>query len=188
MRACGLIHFSHVQLFATPWTLAHQAPLSMRFSRQGYRSGLPCPSPGDLPDPGIKPKSLMFLHWQAGSLPLAHLRSPVWERNYRKVGFVVMMHSNGNAKWPTGIMRMKFTWKFAARVKVLEVTPLGLHINNEFYKDMEREREREREKMVRAVFLHFNCLRILLKYWGGGWDKLGDWDWHIYTTTYKMDN
>ena len=55
---------------------------------------------------------------------------------------------------------------------MLEVTPLGLHINNEFYKDMERERERE--KMVRAVFLHFNCLRILLKYWGGGWDKLGD--------------
>ena len=99
-----------------------------------------------------------------------------------------MMHSDGNAKWPTGIMRMKFTWKFVARVKVLEVTPLGLHINNGFYKDMERAREREREKMVRAVFLHFNGLRILLKYWGGGWDTLGDWDWQIYTTMDKMDN
>ena len=41
----------------TPWTVAHQAPLSMEFSRQGYWSGLPWPSPGDLPDPGIKPGS-----------------------------------------------------------------------------------------------------------------------------------
>ena len=46
---------SHVQLFAIPWTIAYQAPLSMRFSRQEYWSGLPFPSPGDLPNPGIKP-------------------------------------------------------------------------------------------------------------------------------------
>ena len=44
---------SHVQLFATPWTVAYQAPLSMGFSRQEYWSGLPFPSPEDLPDPGI---------------------------------------------------------------------------------------------------------------------------------------
>ena len=49
--------FSHVQLFVTPWTIAHQAPLSMGFSRQEYWSQLPFPSPGDLPDPGIKPTS-----------------------------------------------------------------------------------------------------------------------------------
>ena len=48
---------SRVQLFGTPWTVAHQAPPSMGFSRQEYRSGLPFPSPGDLPDPGIKPWS-----------------------------------------------------------------------------------------------------------------------------------
>ena len=48
---------SHVQLFGTPWTIAHQAPPSMGFSRQEYWSGLPFPSPGDLPDPGIEPKS-----------------------------------------------------------------------------------------------------------------------------------
>ena len=47
--------FSHVQLFATLWTVAHQGPLPMEFSRQEYWSGLPCPPPGDLPDPGIKP-------------------------------------------------------------------------------------------------------------------------------------
>ena len=48
---------SRVQLFATPWTVAHQAPLSMGFSRQEYWSGLPFPSRGDLPDPGIEPGS-----------------------------------------------------------------------------------------------------------------------------------
>ena len=46
---------SHVQLFGTPWTVALQAPLFMGFSRQEYRSGLPFPSPGDLPDLGIEP-------------------------------------------------------------------------------------------------------------------------------------
>ena len=50
---------------ATPWTLACQAPLSMGFSRQEYWSGLPCPPPGDLPDPGIKPASPVALALQA---------------------------------------------------------------------------------------------------------------------------
>ena len=49
--------FSRVQLFVTPWTVANQAPPSMGFSRQEYWSGLPFPSPGDLPDPGIEPGS-----------------------------------------------------------------------------------------------------------------------------------
>ena len=48
---------SHVQLFATPWTVAYQAPPSMGFSRRECWSGLPFPSPGDLPDPGIEPRS-----------------------------------------------------------------------------------------------------------------------------------
>ena len=49
---------SRVRLFATPWTVAYQASPSMGFSRQEYWSGLPFPSPGDLPDPGIEPGSL----------------------------------------------------------------------------------------------------------------------------------
>ena len=52
-----LSHFSHVRLFATLWSAACQAPLSMGFSRQKYWSGLPRPLPGN-PDPGIKPASL----------------------------------------------------------------------------------------------------------------------------------
>ena len=58
--ACMLSHFSHVQLFATPWTVAHQAPLSMGFSRQEHCSGLQLPSPGDLPNLGIKHMSLVL--------------------------------------------------------------------------------------------------------------------------------
>ena len=49
---------SRVQLLATPWTVAYQAPMSMGFSRQAYWSGLPFPIPGDLPDPGMEPASL----------------------------------------------------------------------------------------------------------------------------------
>ena len=57
---------SCVRLFATPWTVAYQAPPSMGFSRQEYWSGLPFPSPGDFPDPGIEPR---FLALQADTLP-----------------------------------------------------------------------------------------------------------------------
>ena len=57
---------SRVRLFATPWTVAYQAPLSMGFSRQGCWSGLPFPSPGDLPNPGIKSRSPAL---QADALP-----------------------------------------------------------------------------------------------------------------------
>ena len=53
-----LSHLSHVQLFATPWTIARQAPLSMGFPRQEYWSGLPCPPPWDLLNPGIELESL----------------------------------------------------------------------------------------------------------------------------------
>ena len=58
MCACMVSHFSHVQFFATLWTIAHQSPLSMEFSRQEYYSGLPCPPPRDFPNPEIKPASL----------------------------------------------------------------------------------------------------------------------------------
>ena len=73
---CVLSCFSHVWLFATLWTVASQAPLSMGFSRQGYWSGLPCPSPGDFPSPGIEPHLMSpVLH----SLPLVPPRKPLLE-------------------------------------------------------------------------------------------------------------
>ena len=65
--------FSSDQLFATPWTVAYQPPPSMEFSRQEYWSGLPFPSPGDLPDPGIKLESPAF---QADALTSEPPRKP----------------------------------------------------------------------------------------------------------------
>ena len=63
-----------MRLFAIPWTVAYQAPPSMKFSRQEYWSGLPFPSPGDLPNPEIEPR---FLALQAETLyPLSHQGSP----------------------------------------------------------------------------------------------------------------
>ena len=90
VHAFRLSHFSYVWLFATPWTIAHQAPLSMGFSRQEYWSGLACPPPGDLPDPGIKPTSLPSpalagsffttnTTWEARSLRMwAFFKFPRW--------------------------------------------------------------------------------------------------------------
>ena len=69
-----LSRFSHFHLFVTPWTVVLQAPLSMRFSRQEHRNGLSCSSPGDLPDPGIKPESAAL---QVNSLPLTE--PPAWK-------------------------------------------------------------------------------------------------------------
>ena len=73
--ACMLNCFSCIWLFATLWTVAHQAPLSMGFYRQEYWSGLPCPPPGDLSNPGIEPLFLMSLAL-AGKLFIA---STTWE-------------------------------------------------------------------------------------------------------------
>ena len=68
---------NHVQLFVTPWTVAHQALLSMAFSTQEYWSGLPCPPPRDLPDPGIKPSCLMYP-------VLAFTINATWEKKVKK--------------------------------------------------------------------------------------------------------
>ena len=65
---------SRVQLFGSPWTVAYQAPPSMEFSRQEYWSGLPFPSPGDLPNPRVEPRSPAL---QQTLYCLSHLGSPV---------------------------------------------------------------------------------------------------------------
>ena len=84
--ACLLSHFSPVWLFATLWTVACQAPLSIEFSRLEYWSGLPCPPPGNLPDPGIKRAFLISpalagrfftisTTWEAPELTYYHIKS-----------------------------------------------------------------------------------------------------------------
>ena len=79
--------FSHVQLFGTPWTIAYQASLSIGFSRQEYWSGLPFPSPGDLPNPGIEPGSPAL---QADTLP----SEPPWALIKKKLSAKELMLLN----------------------------------------------------------------------------------------------
>ena len=76
MPACIL---SSIRLFATPWTTACQAPLSMGFPRWEYWSGLPIPSPGGFPNPGIEPARPAALCWQK-SLPRATREAPGWQQ------------------------------------------------------------------------------------------------------------
>ena len=80
MCACSFV-------FVTPWTVAHQAPLYMKFSRQEYWSGLPFPPLGDLPDPGFEPTSPGL---QEESLPLSHLGNP--RKEYTSLCFSERRH------------------------------------------------------------------------------------------------
>ena len=81
---------SHVRLFATPWTIASQAPLSMGFSRQEYWSGLPFPSPGDLPNPGVEPGSPALQADALSSQPPGKPKRDLWHNikhtNIRIIG------------------------------------------------------------------------------------------------------
>ena len=76
---------SHVRLFATPWTVAYQVPPSMGFSRQECWSGLPFPSPGDLPDPGIEPRSPAL---QADALPSEPPGKPLEAHTITEIYFI----------------------------------------------------------------------------------------------------
>ena len=80
----GVFVLSCVQLFVTPWTIAHHAPLSMAFFRQEYWGGLPFPLAGIFLTQGLNPCLLCLLYWQADPLPLSHLGSPVYGAHWHK--------------------------------------------------------------------------------------------------------
>ena len=83
VNLCMIRCFSRVWLFVTSWTIAHQAPLSMGFSKQEYWSELPCPTPGDLPDPRIKLTSPTSPALQSDSLPTEASGKPCIYLNWR---------------------------------------------------------------------------------------------------------
>ena len=89
---CMLNRFSRVQLFATLWTLAHHAPLSMGFSRQEYWSGFHFLLQGIFQTQGLNSHLLHLLHWQAGSLPLAPPGKTVSSSRHFKYHFVQLRH------------------------------------------------------------------------------------------------
>ena len=94
---------SHVWLFETPWTVAHQVPPSMEFSRQEYRSELPFPFLGDLPSPGIESMSLVSLTLQAGSLLIVTPGKPMRRHidSLRKEGQMKIETATGEMQLPS---------------------------------------------------------------------------------------
>ena len=106
---CRLSHFSRVRLFATLQTVALQAPLSIGFSKQEYWSGLPCPSPGDLPDPGNKPVPLMSPSLAGGFF----LISTTWEAPSEVHMRFYYIHSVMLVGWPKNLFEFfcDILWK-----------------------------------------------------------------------------
>jgi len=105
---------SHVQLFATPWGVARQAPLSMGFSRQAYWSGLPCPPPGELPDPGIEPRSPAL---QADSLPSEPPGKLEEHNDYQQVGALPWFLLRQQQFYPPLLLHHWFAWQHSENGK-----------------------------------------------------------------------
>ena len=102
---------SCVWLFATPWSVACQAPKSMGFPRQEHGSGLPFPSQGDLPDPGIKLASLMSPTLAGGFFTTGSPRKPTPYSNWYKKFTVIHSHSILNTRYLSNQSYDKLFWK-----------------------------------------------------------------------------
>ena len=117
---CMLSRFSCVRVFATLWTIACQGPLSMEFSRQEYWSGLPCPPPGDLPDPGIWHVSLMSPALSGGFFTT----SATWEVQQQDDMSIVGK-----------VDKIKINWRPASKFKALwKLCPRGWALETEWAK------------------------------------------------------
>ena len=125
-HASTLSHFSCIRLCVILWTVAHQAPLSMGFSRKEYRSGLLCPPPRDLPDQASNPSLLCLLHWQGGSLPLVPpgkppqvILSPTFSHSQKPHGRApgaVILSLSQPPVWESGREFSSSAWVWVSRV------------------------------------------------------------------------
>ena len=135
MHACLLSHFSRVPLFVTLWTVGHQAPLCIGFSRQKYWSGLPCPPLGNLPDPGIKaaPSTSPALAerifnpwvekipWRRKWQPAPVFLPGESHRQGRLVGYSPWGHRESDiTEHTTQVLRMQFSHEFHLLLSVRE--------------------------------------------------------------------
>ena len=113
-----LSRFSHPWLFATLWTVARQAPVSLEFSKQAYSSGLPCPSPGNLPNPGSNPHLLWLLHCRQilyflshherfqlrlATLPIETVLNTRFSNCPDQLGCVGKLQITGSLHWNSGV-------------------------------------------------------------------------------------
>ena len=112
---------SRVRLFATPWTVACQAPPSLGFSRQGYWSGLPFPSPGDLPNPGIELGSPALQADALLSEPQKGLR--IMFPPFKKEGYLLFFKSEGQRT--AGIPKIWWWWWWWLLLLLIVLTGLS---------------------------------------------------------------
>ena len=125
-----LSHFSPVQLFVMLWTVACQAPLPLEFSRQEYWSGLPCPTPGDLPDPGMEPVSLISPDFAGG--------------------FFIT-----SATWEAPFLLYYFSIKTKTKINKQQVFVLGVHGSQTFHGVSEEVKPcNHRQKFQRFKYVH----------------------------------
>ena len=156
---------SGVQLFATPWTVAYQAPPSMGFSRQEYWSGLPFLSPGDLPDPGIEPRSPALQTDALPSEPPGNLYCTCLQKEFEvaKVIFLPSEHSShifpplfsflslmAWPKWTVMIVRQLF----ACKEKNFSEVGVVLHLRKRHLRISHGSTEK----------IHCLCFRMFLKF------------------------
>ena len=133
---------SRVQLFVILWTVAYQAPPSMEFSRQEYWSGLPFPSPGDLPDPGIEPRSPSL---QADALLSEPPGKPIWlidewiyqsDGHHLGVGVPLLLRANYEVcNWVENSERL---WWEVGTGRELVFVSACMYVCNSFRMDMDR--------------------------------------------------
>ena len=141
MHECLLNRLIHVRLFATLSTVAHQAPLSMRFSRQEYWNGLPFPPPGDLPDPGIEPTSPAL---QADFLPSESPGKP--------------FNARGPGSMPgPGTMRVKLKTKEGLTEPGNSQAPLSLRLSCVNKLSANPNRRKCKERRAPAPILPWHC-------------------------------
>ena len=121
---------SPVRLFAIPWTVAHQAPLSMEFSRQGSCSGLPLPIPGDLPDPGTGSSSLASSDLATKQQHSHHLGvfekgHSMWERDKLYLTEWQWSKKSSQEQWPMNCPRESLAGWDRKALKIIKVTKCG---------------------------------------------------------------
>ena len=146
---------SHVWLFATPWTVAYQTPPSMGFSRQQYWSGLPFPSPGDLPNPGMEPGSPAL---QADALPSEPRGKSLYNMN--SIVFTSQCHCVSKRPIDLSISQVKVVNK--ASVSCGATSSYLIYMYSKLRKEM---REKKRQKNV------WKCNSIYIV-WKTSWSKV----------------
>ena len=159
-RVPAVLSRSVVSDSATPWIVAHQAPLSMGFSRQEYWSGLAFPTPEDLPDPGMEPAPPA---WQVGSLPLRHLRSQWYYSVIKKTN----KQSTDTCNNLHGSQGCYGEWKKSHKLHAWEYYVIFSKIHVVFSKLKKKTREREQASSFQGLGIVEDWGERYA--WGGAW-------------------